>query len=147
MYSMWLSMTVLFSDVFMDSIFAGKNTKWDKFVTGMIEVWQKYFSNWMLNNESRPVLVVRFEDLKTDLIGQVKRMLDFLKFPYMEDELRSRLAEGFNKFQRPHGAENFKHFTPNQQKLIRSVVVNTIKMLQKHKHRLVISDFIYYTDV
>ena len=38
------------------------------------------------------VLVVKLEDLKTDLIGQVKRMLNFLKFPYMEDELRSRLA-------------------------------------------------------
>ena len=122
---------------------AGKNTEWDKFVTSRIEVWQKYFSNWILNSESRSVLVVRFEDLKTDLIGQVKRMLDFLKFPYMEDELRSRLAEGFNKFRRAHGAENFEHFTPNQQKLIQSVVVNTIKMLQKHKHGLVISD---YTD-
>ena len=72
--------------------FSGKNTEWDKVVTSRIEVWQKYFSNWILNSESRPVLVVRFEDLKTDLIGQVKRMLDFLKFPYMEDELRSRLA-------------------------------------------------------
>ena len=89
--------------------FAGNNTEWDKFVTGRIEVWQKYFSNWILNSESRPVLVVKFEDLKTDLIGQVKRMLDFLKFPYMEDELRSTLAEGFNKFRRAHGAEN-SHF-------------------------------------
>ena len=56
-------MTVLFSDVFIYSIFAGKNAKWDKFVTGMIKVWQKYFSNWILNNESWPVLVVKFEDL------------------------------------------------------------------------------------
>ena len=39
------------------------------------------------------VLVVKFEDLKTDLIGQVKRMLDFVKFPYMEDKLKGRLAK------------------------------------------------------
>ena len=87
------------------------------------------------------VLVVKLEDLETDLIGQVKRMLNFLKFPHMEDELRSRLAEEFNKFWRAHGAENFAHFTPNQHNLIQSVV---IKMLQKHKHGLVTSD---YTEV
>ena len=38
------------------------------------------------------VLVVKFEDLKTDLIGQVERMLDFVKFPYMEHKLKGRLA-------------------------------------------------------
>ena len=90
--------------------------------------------------------MVRFEDLKTDLIGQVKRMLDFLKFPYVEDELRTRLAEGFTKFRRVHGAEHFKHFTTNQQMLIRSAVVDTIKMLQKQKHGIEISDFLYYKD-
>ena len=130
----------------MDSISTGNNNKWDKFVTRNIELWQKYFSNWILNRECRPCLVVRFEDLKTDLIGQVKRMLDFVKFPYMEDELRTRLAEGFTKFRRVHGAEHFKHFTTNQQMLIRSAVVDTIKMLQKHKHGIEISDFLYYKD-
>ena len=38
-------------------------------------------------------LVVKFEDLKTDLIGQVKRMLDFVKLPNMEDKLKGRLAK------------------------------------------------------
>ena len=125
-------------DCVIFKFFAGENTEWGKFVTSMIEVWQKYFSNWILNSESRPVLVVRFEDLKTDVICQVKRMLNFLKFPHMEDELRSRLAVGFNKFRRAHGAENFAHFTPNQHNLIQSVV---IKLLQKHKHGLVTSDY------
>ena len=37
------------------------------------------------------------EDLKTNLIGQVKRMQDFLKGPYMEDELKGRLAKAISK--------------------------------------------------
>ena len=37
--------------------------------------------------------MVKFEDLKTDLIGQVKRMLDFVKFPYMEGKLKGRLVK------------------------------------------------------
>ena len=58
-------------------VFAGENTEWDKFFTGTIEIWQKYFSNWILNSESQPVLVVRFEDLKTNLIGQVNGLFEF----------------------------------------------------------------------
>ena len=114
--------------------FAGNNTKWDEHVTRKIEVWQRYFSDWILNNDSRPVLVVRFEDLKTDLIGQVKRMLDFLKFPYMKDELRNRLAKGFGAFRRAHSREKFEHFTPKQEQLVRSFVLDTIKMLQDRKY-------------
>lgn len=68
---------------------------------------------------------------KTDLIGQVKRMLNFLKFPYVEDELRSRLAQISE-------GTRCRKFSPNQHNLIQSDV---IKMLQKHKHGLVISDY------
>ena len=78
--------------------------------------------------------MVKFEDLKTDLIGQVKRMLDFLKFPYMEDELRTRLGEGFGAFRRAHSREKFEHFTPKQQQLVRSFVLDTIRMLQDRKY-------------
>ena len=35
-------------------------------------------------------MVVKFEDLKTDLIGEVKRMLDFVKLPNMGDKLTGR---------------------------------------------------------
>ena len=45
----------------------------NKFDTGMIVV----FSNWIVSNDSQAAPVVRFEDLKTDLIGQIKRMQAF----------------------------------------------------------------------
>ena len=38
-------------------------------------------------------MVVKFEDLETDLIGEVKRMLDLVKLPNMEDKLKGRLAK------------------------------------------------------
>ena len=58
-----------------------------EFVSGMIEICPE------------PVLVVKFdhEDLKTNLIGQVKRMQDFLKGSYMEVELKGRLAKAISK--------------------------------------------------
>ena len=69
--------------------------------------------------------------------------MNFLKFPYMEDELRSRLAEGFNKC---HGAERFKHFTANIGKFDSISHCEYNKMLQKHKDRLGISDCLYIKD-
>ena len=61
-------------------------------------------------------------------------MLDFLKFPYMKDELRNRLAKGFGAFRRAHSREKFEHFTPKQEQLVRSFVLDTIKMLQDRKY-------------
>ena len=42
-------------------------------------------------------MVVKVEDLKTDLIGQVKRKLDFVKFPYIWKLAEGRLAKKFIK--------------------------------------------------
>ena len=65
--------------------------------------------------------------------------MDFLNFPYMEDELRSRLAEGFNKF---HGAERTLYSKCiGKFDLISHCEYN--KMLQKHKNGLGISDCLY----
>lgn len=123
----------------------GNNPEWNKYITRRVYVWQNYFYNWTLNNMSKPILVVRFEDLKSDLIGQVKRMLDFLQFPYLEDELNSRLADGFGKFQRIHDGDDFEHFTANQRVFIRTVVLETIEKLRQHrrKHLFGLTDYLY----
>ena len=74
------------------------------------------------------------EDLKTNLIGQVKRMQDFLKGPYMEDELKGRRAKAISK------GIWFKNFNPSYKISkswhMQSVVMDTLKMLQKNKHGL-----------
>ena len=61
-------------------------------------------------------------------------MLDFLKFPYMVDELRSRLAEGYNKFWRPHGVFALPlcmhvdhHYSPTN----RNRVLSSLVLVQK----------------
>ena len=125
---------------------AGDNAAWNEHITRKVYVWQNYFYNWLLNNVSKPILVVRFEDLKTDLIGQMKRMLDFVQLPYMEDDLRSRLSEGFDKFQRIHDGEDFKHFTAQQREFVKSVVLDTIKTLRLHGQKnmlLGLTDYLF----
>ena len=92
-------------------------------------MWPEYFTNWYLSGH--PVLVVRYEDLKLDILRQVKRMLDFLGFPYIEEELKKRMAEDFGKFHRPPHPD-FEHFTPQQNVFVQRTVKQTIKLLKEN---------------
>ena len=94
-------------------------------------MWPEYFTNWYLSGH--PVLVVRYEDLKLDILRQVKRILNFLEFPYMEKELKQRMAEDFGKFHRPPHPD-FEHFTPWQKVFVRGTVKQTIKLLKENRH-------------
>ena len=59
-------------------------------------MWKAYFSVWLVDgtNHGHRVLVVKYEDMKKDSLAEVKRMLDFLRFRYKENELQRRLAAG-----------------------------------------------------
>ena len=77
------------------------------------------------------MLVVRYEDLKIDTLNEVKKILDFLHFPYKEEEVAEKLNEGFNDFYRNH-TDTFEHFTPEQNLFIRSLVNESIVFLEKY---------------
>ena len=43
----------------------------------------------------------RYEDLKTDVVTNVEKMLSFLHFPYNDGQVKERLLNGdFTKFKR-----------------------------------------------
>ena len=44
--------------------------------------------------------VCRYEDLKADTYGEVRKMLDFLKIDYTPELLRKNLADDFTAFKR-----------------------------------------------
>ena len=50
--------------------------------------------------KGRPVHIVKYEDLKLATLKEVKRMLDFLQFPYEEEELKERITTDFSTFYR-----------------------------------------------
>ena len=98
-----------------------------------IRDWQQYFIGWIVNGRGHPVLVVRYEDLKTDKIGQVKRMLDFLRVPYSEDELQKRMEADLGTFRRKHHGE-FEHFTSKQRDYVRQKIAETLDYLKKRNY-------------
>ncbi len=61
--------------------------------------------SWVVESSRRhPVLVVKYEDVRKNWFGEVKRMLDFLAFPYNDLELRQRMKSDFTSFHRSHTA-------------------------------------------
>ena len=42
----------------------------------------------------------RYEDLKSDVTSEMKRMLEFLHFPYTDESLKAALADDYTSFKR-----------------------------------------------
>lgn len=85
----------------------------------------------MSANFSRPVMVVKYEDIKRDQATQVNRMLNFLEVPFNNTDLKAKLNSGFDVFRRPH-KEEFEHYSPRQKKYINEMLLKTTKILSQH---------------
>lgn len=100
--------------------------------------------SWVLDSVRRhPVLVVHYEDLQKDVIQQVKRMLDFLTFPYRDQDLRRNLKADFTTFRRPH-TEAVNHFTPALKNVVKSAIQNITLEAKKCRleHFLKLGDYL-----
>ena len=78
-------------------------------------------------------LIIRYEDLKSDTLSQVKKMMNFLKIPVSDELLEARMSTGYEKFHRSHTQE-FEHYTPEQKQQVLGVVKEVINMLQKENN-------------
>ena len=74
-----------------------------------LEVWLN------ITTANVPTIVVRYEDMLRDTRGQLRRMLDFLKYPYTEDRLDCVLNHQIQTFHRQHH-RNFDPFTSEQKR-------------------------------
>ena len=67
----------------------------------MSQDWKVHITQW-LNVTQIPVLVVGFENLKNDTYTELKRMLDFLGYPYSEDNVLCAIKSPTETFHRKH---------------------------------------------
>ena len=100
--------------------------KWIKFSGRYFDRWKERTINWVFNNHSHPVHVVSYEDLKRDTVGEVEKILDFLRFPYSHNDLVERLRQDYTVFQRPHTNDDFQHFSPEQKENLRTTLLTVM---------------------
>ena len=113
-------------------IHIGDNEDWNTFVHTQAVEWQKTVLAWVVNSAGHPVIVVKYEDMKTDTAKELLRMLDFLHVPYTETQFQSVVTRGYNMFKRHHSPrDDFEHFTLEQEAFVDSVVQSTLTKLEE----------------
>ena len=108
----------------------GVDSGWKEFVFNITKRWQKTIIKWSI--AERPLLVVHYEDLKTDQLAQVERMLNFLEIVYNRTELTANLENGFGDFQRNH-SQSGEYYSLAQKSEINSMIRETTEQLEKHQ--------------
>ena len=53
-------------------------------------------------------------------------MLDFLKVPYDESDVRLKLSEGFETYHRNSSSVHFEHYTVDQKNVVQNVINSLI---------------------
>lgn len=99
--------------------------------------------HYWLREVNIPTLVIKYEDMLTDLQTQLKKMLHFLRVPYSKKQLDCVLNNGLNHFHR-RKVYSFNHYTPE----LRKLVIDGLKSVEPIliKHNVTYRNVIYDTD-
>ena len=78
--------------------------------------------------------MVRYEDLQRDPIGEVEKILDFLNFPYIHEDVVTKLSQDYTVFKRLHPEQDdddFRYFTAEQKQYIKDCLLDMIELSEK----------------
>ena len=67
------------------------------------------------------MLVVKYENLKADLMAELRRIVDFLGYNYTESDLNCTVQSNVEQFQRKHTTD-IDPFSPEQKKFVISQI-------------------------
>ena len=110
--------------------FIAYNKGWNGKVKYHSHKWKNRVTQW-LNVTEYPVLFIGYENLMKDTYTEVKRMLDFIGYPYSEDDIVCAVKSS-NAFHRNHTKEHSNVYSPEQQEFITSIIKDVDASLLKH---------------
>ena len=85
--------------------------------------WQQIVLAWMTSNHDHPLLVIKYEDLKSDTPRELGKMLDFLQVPHRASVLQEFTVNVQDE-------KPTIDYTSDEIDYINSVVENTIATLR-----------------
>jgi len=81
--------------------------------------WLHHITTCLHTEFNLPILVVKYENLKSNLHMELKRMLDFLEVPYTDQDIECTVNSNIESFHRKH---HNKFSDPYSTKQRRSIV-------------------------
>lgn len=109
----------------------GNNSDWNDYVIRMTDRWKRHVCGWLINGRNNLLCIIKYEDLKDNIITEMLRLTEFFGGVKMPNA--SRINIGYNKFYRNH-SDVFCHYTSNQERYISETVQDTIKILRRHDY-------------
>ena len=92
-------------------------TEWVKRVKILSKSWTRHITVWLGTKtpHNATVLVIKYENLKTDLRKELKRMMEYLEYPYTEEDIDCTINSNTNTFHRHHNSSKDKDRFSQQQ--------------------------------
>ena len=122
----------------------GRNKHWRKHVHRQANIWATMLTNWVVQWKTCPVLIVKYEKLKQNMLAEVKQMVRFLKVDVNEDEVERRVtAADLSTYKRKHTGMDFDPYTPELRQYVLSKVNAIIHLLKENhmEHVIQIQDY------
>jgi len=114
-------------------IIAGEfSEKWQQKVVLMMNGWLKHITTCLHSEVKLPVLVVKYENLKSNLFMELKRMLDFLEVPYTDQDIECTVnSNAAESFHRKHHDRSFDPYSPQQRQSMHETIKEANVMLNE----------------
>ncbi|CAI7996908.1 hypothetical protein GBAR_LOCUS1991 [Geodia barretti] len=95
------------------------NPRWNNSIRGEVNYWTNLIKG-TLSKTNKPLLIVTYEDIKSNTTREVFRMLDFLNVEYSAEEIIEKFKDDqLTMFKRPK-ARDFDPYTPPQRDRVRT---------------------------
>ena len=118
--------------MFNKQLFLANSVGWGNKVKGASNKWAKIVGAW-LNTKKFPVLIVGYENLMKDTYTELKRMLDFIEYPYSEDDVLCAVNKSAEGFHRNHSKRYLSNpFSPEVQNFVLDQIKTIDASLLKH---------------
>ncbi|XP_019622376.1 PREDICTED: WSC domain-containing protein 2-like [Branchiostoma belcheri] len=101
-----------------------QSQEWVDFVTGKSQTWTNTAMNWI--RYCKNLLIVYYEDLQRDVVGQIRRVLEFLNLPVSQERMYCLEANKDGKFKR-HKHIDFDPYTPEMRASI-NLYIQTVAL-------------------
>ena len=112
-------------------VFLVNNPAWNVWVKKKSGEWKEQVMQWLKYREI-PVLIVGYENLMKDTYTELKRMLDFIGYPYSEDDVKCAVESPSESFHRSHTKKHIQPYSPDLQNYVLNKIQEINADLLKH---------------
>ena len=109
----------------------GNFRKWRRFVDRNAKDFSKLVQYWLEQANISSILVIKYEDMLADLATPLRKMLDFLKVPYSDQDIECVVNNELETYHRKKG-EPFDHYNSEDRQIVLDHLMSVETLLNRY---------------